>query len=180
MNKKGAIGIIMFFVVLFLVLIIGFMAVILMGVIDFGSDTITPVLSNLGVVGNTNLTEVGDYTFQQADNFIQALPWVIGFCYVAMIIFSIVFAISYTYNPHPVFIGFYFMLIILLILGSIILSNAYENIYLQSNELSDRLHEQDLMSYMILYSPMILVLIAFITGIYLFARGSSDEGGYGV
>ena len=178
MNKRGdAGGIILFFVILFVLLIIGFMAAMIIGIIDFGSDTITPIIEDLGVIGPTNMSEVAGYTIGQVDVFIQALPWLVGFSYVAALIFSIIFAIGFSYNPHPVFIGFYFMLIILLIFGAIIMSNAYENIYLQENVLSDRLHEQTLMSYMILYAPVIYVAIAFLTGIYLFTRSSIGEGG---
>jgi hypothetical protein len=37
------------------------------------------------------------------------------------------------------------------------------------------------MSYLILYSPFILTVIAFITGIYLFAgRQNENVGGYGI
>ena len=178
MNKKGNVeGIIFFFVILFVLLIIGFMIAMIMGIIDFGSDTITPIIEGLGVIGPTNMSEVAGYTIGQVDVFIQATPWLMGFGYVCALIFSIIFAISYSISPHPVYIGFYFMLIILLVFGSIIMSNAYENIYLQDNILSERLHEQTLMSYMILYAPIIYVAIAFITGIYLFTRSSIGEGG---
>lgn len=179
MNKKGAIEIIIFFVILFLILIIGFIAAMLTGILSYVGDVITPIAQDLGVVGDTNLSEVAEYTFVPANKVLQALPWLVGFGYVVALIFSIIFAISYNYNPNPIYIGLYIIFIILLIFGSIIMSNMYEDIYKGNDELALRLQEQTLLSYMIIYSPFIFTLIAFITGIYLFA-GKGGEVSFGI
>jgi len=175
-DKRGIIGIIFLFIILFSILILGFIAAIVVGVIDFGSDTITPIMEDLGVVGDTNLSTAATYTFGVADTFVQALPWLVAFAYVLALIFSIIFALSYNYNPNPAFIGVYIGLILLLIIGSIIISNAYEDIYNGDDEIASRLQSNSAMSYLIIYSPMILTIIAFITGIYLFS-GRQSEGG---
>ena len=179
-NKKGAIGIIIFFMILFAILVLGFIAAMAVGIIDFASDTITPVMQELGVAGNSNLSEAAEYSFVPLNTFVQALPWVVGLSYVVALLFSIIFVLSYNYNPHPAFIGFYFALVILLIFGSIIMSNMYQDIYSADDEIAVRLKEQTLLSYMILYSPFILTLIALITGIYLFAGPKGEGGGYGL
>jgi len=179
-NKKGAIGIIIFFMILFAILVLGFIAAMAVGIIDFASDTITPVMQELGVAGNSNLSEAAEYSFVPLNTFVQALPWVVGLSYVVALLFSIIFVLSYNYNPHPAFIGFYFALVILLIFGSIIMSNMYQDIYSADDEIAERLKEQTLLSYMILYSPFILTLIALITGIYLFAGPKGEGGGYGL
>ncbi len=184
-DKRGIIGIILFFIVLLFIIIIGFIASIAIGVFDFAADEAVPVLVDLGVVNmsstsSVNISEVGQYTFGQANNFIQALPWLVGFGYVAMLIFSVIFAISYGVSPHPAFIGAYIMFVVLLIFGAIILSNAYEDIYTGEDDLADRLREQTLLSYMILYSPAIITLIALMTGIYLFAVPKEQSGGFGI
>jgi len=179
-NKKGAIGIIIFFMILFAILVFGFIGAMALGIIDFASDTITPVMQELGVAGNSNLSEAAEYSFVPLNTFVQALPWVVGLSYVVALLFSIIFVLSYNYNPHPAFIGFYFALVILLIFGSIIMSNMYQDIYSADDEIADRLKEQTLLSYMILYSPFILTLIALITGIYLFSGPKGEGGGYGI
>jgi len=180
MNKKGnAIGIILFFVFLFLVLIIGFIGVMVVGVVDFAGDTVTPVMEDLGMIDSTNVSEAAEFTFGAVNTTVQAFGWLLGLLYVSALIFSIIFAISYSSNPNPVFIGFYFVLIILLIFGSIIMSNMYEDIYRGTDEIATRVQEQTLMSYMILYSPFILSMIALLTGIYLFAK-PGEGGGFGV
>ena len=179
MNNKGVFGIFIFFIVLLSIVIIGFMAAMVISIIDYSSDELTPIMSELGVYGDTNMSEVSSYTFTKLDTIIQALPWLVGFSYVAALIFSVIFVLSYTYNPNPAFIGLYFVLIILLIFGCIVMSNMYQDIYSGTDEIATRLQEQTLMSFMLLHSPYIMTLIAFITGIYLFA-GPKETGGYGI
>lgn len=179
-DKKGSVfGIIVFFIILFSILILGFIGAMVVSVVDYGSDTITPIMEDLGVVGDTNLSEAAEYTFGITDTFVQALPWLLALCYGLALLFSIVFVVGYSVNPHPVFIGFYIMLMILLVFGSIIMSNMYQDIY-EGNDgvISTRLQEQTMLSYLILYSPFILMLISVIAGIFLFARSRADAEGF--
>jgi hypothetical protein len=182
-DKRGqteggnAIGIIWFFAILLLILIIGFIAAMAVSVIDYTSGLITPIMGEIGVVGEYNVSVASGYTFGTMDSFVNMFPILVGVGYVCALIFSVIFAVSYTYNPNPIYIGFYFVLIILLIFGSIVMSNMYEDIYTSSDMMGDQLHEQTLLSYMILYSPMILTVIAFITGIFLFVGRPAESGG---
>ena len=173
-NKRGQIGIILFIAFLFLIVVVGFLAAMAVGIITYSSDIITPVMTDLGVVGGSNVSQAAEYTFGNLNTVTNALPWLVGFSYVAALVLSIIFSLSYTYNPHPVFIGLYIMLALLLVFGCIVMSNMYEDIYTGNDMMGDQLHEQTLMSYMILYSPFIMSLIAFITGIFLFTRGREE------
>ena len=177
-DKRGAFGIILFFIVLFSILIIGFIVSVAVGILDYSSDIITPIMKDIGVVGPTNVSEVANYTFGAMDSFVNALPWLIGFAYVSALIFSIVFIVSYGYNPSAALMGLYFALMLLLIVGSIIISNMYEDIYTGTDEIATRIKEQTLLSYMILYSPLILTVIALIAGIYMFAGRQNEMGGF--
>jgi hypothetical protein len=178
-DKRGVIGIIMFFLILMGVLIIGFIAAMLTGVFDFASDTITPVMKELGMVDDINVSESTTIVFGTMETVSSSLPLLMGFLYVGALIFSVIFAVSYSFNPNPILIGFYLLLIVLLIFAAITMSNMYQDIYSGTDEIATRLREQTLLSYMILYSPYILSVIAFITGIYLFSR-PSDIGGVGI
>jgi len=175
-DKRGVIGMILFFLILMGVLVIGFIAAMAMGVIDFASDTISPIMKELGVVGDTNISEAATYTFGTLETVNSTLPMLVGFLYVGALIFSVIFAISYSFNPNPILIGFYLLMIVLLIFASIIMSNMYQDIYSGTDEIASRLREQTLLSYMILQSPYILTIIAFITGIYLFTRPMETGG----
>ncbi len=177
MGKKGGIGIIIFFSVLLIALIMGFVAVMVWAVIDIASDELTPIMTELGMVDNVNMSEASEYSFGVVDKFVQALPWVIAFGYIMVLIFTLVFVFIVGYSPHPAFIALYIMLMILLIFGCVIMSNVYQDIYTGSDELSTRLQEQTMMSYLILHSPFIMAMIALIGGILMFTRQSSSEGG---
>ena len=179
-DKRGVIGIIFFFMILFAILILGFIGAVAVGILDYTSDTITPVMEDLGMIEDTNISEASTYTFGVIDGFTQAIPWLLALAYISALIFSIVFVLAYNTNPNPAFIGLYLGFIILLILGSIIISNAYEEIYNGTDDIASRLQDNIAMSYLILYSPFILTVIAFITGIYLFAGKQNETGGYGV
>lgn len=177
-DKKGVIGIIFFFIILFVILIVGFIAAILWGIIDFASDEITPIMTSMGMVGDTNVSEVSEYSFGVVDKTIQALSWVIALGYVMALIFTIVFVFVASYTQNKAFIGFYFVLMILLIFGCIVMSNMYQDIYSGNDEISMRLQEQTILSYMLLHSPFIMVLISIIGGVLMFTLPSREEGGY--
>jgi len=90
--------------------------------------------------------------------------------------------VSYEFNPNPVYIGIYFIFVILLIFGAILMSNMYEDLY-SSNDgvIGAGLQEQTAMSFMMFHSPWILSIIAFIAGIYIFAGKQGErQGGFDI
>jgi len=179
-NKKAGIGIIIFFLVLLGVLIIGFGLAIVWSVMDYASDELTPIMTEMGVLDSsnaTNISEYAEYGFGTANTIVQALPWVIAFGYIMALIFTLVFIFISGYNPHPAFIAFYISLMLLLIIGCVIMSNMYQDIYVGTDEIAVRLQEQTILSYLILHSPFIMSIIAAIGGILMFARQVSSEGG---
>jgi len=178
-NKRGAIGILIFVIALFAILTVGFFAAIIIGVIDIASDEITPIMTELGVAGSSNLSEYAEYGFGTLNTTVQALPWVIAAGYIMALVFTIVFIFIVGYSPHPAFIAFYFVLMILLIFFCILMSNMYQDIYSGSDELALRLQEQTILSYMLLHSPFIMAIIMVIGGILMFTRQSATEGGGG-
>ena len=181
-NKKGFMGFVFFFLILFTILIIGVIGTLTVAIVEYTSEVITPVMQDIGMAGSTNVSQAAEYTFGTVDKLVGSLSWLLAFGYVAMLIFSIIFVVSYNFNPNPVFIGIYFVFVILLIFGAIILSNMYEDLYNSNDEvIGDGLKEQVAMSFMILHSPWILSLIAFIVGIYIFAgKQSEQQGGFDI
>lgn len=177
-DKRGFMGIVFFFLILFTILIIGFIGALAITVIDFGSETITPIMTDLGVVGATNLTEASEITFGTTNTIVNMMPWLLLFTYTAMLIFTIIFVISYRFNPHPAYIGVYFMFVVLLIMGSILISNMYQDLHQSTDSvIGDGLKSQTGMSYMIIHSPKILTIFAIIVGIFIFA-GTQREGDF--
>lgn len=182
-NKKGGIGIIIFFAALMIILVLGFILALAWSVVDIASDEITPIMTELGVIGDTNMSHAAEVTFGVVDTFVQALHWLIALAYVMALIFTIVFVFVAGYSPHPAFISLYVVLMVLLIFGCIVMSNMYQDIYTGDDEIALRLKEQTILSYMILYSPMVMIIISIVGGILMFARRSDSEGnagGFGV
>ena len=157
-DKKAGIGIVIFFSVLLIILVFGFIAVIAVSVVDLASDEITPIMTSIGVLDktSTNISEYAEYGFGTANTIVQALPWVIAFGYMMALIFTIVFIFVTGYSPHPAFFALYISLMILLIFGCVIISNMYQDIYTGTDELATRLQEQTIMSYLILQAPWVL------------------------
>jgi len=170
-------GIIILFIVLLSVLIIGFMATFIWAIIDYGSGEITPIMEDLGVISNTNLTTVAGYTFGTLDSIITSFNYIIAIIYLLSLVFVIVFVFISGYQPHPAFMGIFIALMFLLIFGCILISNMYQDFYTSDDEIGSRLKEQGILSYLILYSPVIMSFIAIISGIVMFTRQSSAEGG---
>ena len=177
MNKKGAIGIIIFFAIVLIILVLGFIATIAWSVLDIASDEITPIMEGLGMVGDTNVSQAAEFSFGVADTIVQSIPWLIALAYIMALIFTLVFVFVVGYSPHPAFMGLYFMLMVLLILGCIVMSNMYQDIYTGTDEIATRLQEQTTTSFLILHSPFIMAMIVIIGGVLMFTRQSSSEGG---
>ena len=92
-----------------------------------------------------------------------------------MLIVSIGFAFTMRQAPSKWLMGFYVMLMLILVMGSIFISNIYEDFYTGTDDLAVRLQQQAILSFMILYSPMIFSVIGFITGIILFSGMQQEE-----
>lgn len=175
MDKKGQIGTMyILFIVIAVILVIGFVAVLLVATVDYASDTITPIITSIGSISaDANVSQYAQYSVVPVNNSIQALPWIVAFAYIAALVFTIVFIAGYAYSSSPVLMGIYFLMMILLIFLSIFMSNSYQDIYTGNNEIALRLQEQTAMSYMILYSPFILAFITMAAGIYFFVNNNN-------
>jgi hypothetical protein len=176
-NKKGAIGIIIFFGVLMGVLVLGFLGTMIWAVLDIASDELTPVMEGLGMVDNVNLSQASELTVGVVDGFVQSIPWLIALGYVLALVFTLVFVFIVGYNPSPVYIAFFFSLMLLLVLGCVVMSNMYQDIYTGGDDLALRLQEQTIMTFLILHSPWIMSLIAVIGGVVMFGMKNSGMGG---
>jgi len=176
MNKKGNIILIaFFFIALMIILFVGFMMVVGSSILNIVFDEVIPELTNLGMVGDANMTEIAEVTVVPLNNIIQNFTWLTGVLYVLMLIASIGFAFVSRTTPNRWLIAFYFMCILILVIASIFMSSIYEEFYDGDDDLALRLHEHTILSFMILFSPMILTALAFITGIIMFSGLQQEE-----
>lgn len=178
-QKRGQTGIVIFFVLLFIILVAGFILAITTGALTWASAQITPTFTSLGMVDNINLSQAGQYSIGAANTVIQTLPWVFGFLYIMALVGSVLFILMDN-NQSPMWMGAYFVFMVFLILISIVFSNAYQDIYNGGGDLGTQLQSMTILSFLILNSPYIFTVIGFITGIYLFSgRTQNVSGGYG-
>jgi len=179
LNKKAQGGnimpLIIFIGILFVILFIGFMMAMGSAILNWIFDTTLPSITNLGVAGGANLTQAVELTIIPLDNLLQQFTWLTGVLYVLMLIGVMGIAMVFRGSPDKWLMGFFLSLIFVLILGAMFMSNIYENFYTGSNQLATRLQEHVILSFMILYSPVVFTVISFIAGIIFFTGG--QEGG---
>ena len=176
MNKRGNLMfIVWFFIVMFVVLFLGFVMVIGSAILNWTFDQAIPELTNLGEVGGANFTEIATFTITPLNNIVQSLTWLTGVLYVLMLVAVIGFAFVFKVAPSRWLLGFFFMSVFILVIASIFVSNIYEEFYTGTDELAIRLQEHTILSFMILYSPMVFTIISFIAGIVLFSGMGREE-----
>jgi len=174
-NKKGsAYGIIFFFLILFVILILGFIISTGTGVINYVVNETVPLLTDFGMVETVNLTEIADQTIVPANNIFQNINWFIGVIYFMMLIASIGFAVYSRITPEKWLLGLYFLLMILLIMGAILISNMYEEFSTGAGEFAPYLQSQTLMNFLIIQAPLIFTIIGFITMIIIFSGAGRE------
>ena len=174
-NKKGNILAILLIVGgLFLLMFMGLLLIIGSSVLNFVADTVVPELSGIGMVGGSNVTQAVDITVTPVDTLIQNFTWVAGLVYVFGIIGIFGIAFGFRSSGEKWLIGLFIAMVLILVISSIFISNIYEEFQTGTDDVASRLNEHKLLSYMLLYSPMIISLVSFIAGIILF--GGNQEG----
>lgn len=174
MNKKGQYdgGIISFdniyfyFFIVVIILSLGIILATTGAVIKIVGDGVLPTLHEQvnSTVGESASTVV---TGAMAIN--GAIPWVVGMLYIFALLSIVILAYAYRMNGHKYLMVLYFVLAIVVILLSIIISNVYQNFYEGSGDIGTELKDQELLSFLILYSPLIMTILLFIGAIIMFS-----------
>jgi uncharacterized membrane protein YfcA len=92
---------------------------------------------------------------------------VVVYVFGILALFGLAFA--YRFTNQKWLIPLFIMLMIIVVIICIFISNIYEEFYTGTDDVSTRLQEQSGLSYLILYSPMIMTVIGFIAGAILFS-----------
>jgi len=176
-NKRGnVIFIIGFFIVLFFIMFVGFIMIFSSAILIMVVDEFVPAISDVGQIEGTsvNFTQISSFTLDPIDDIIQSFTFLTGVMYMLMLIGAIVVPFSFRSNPNRWLLGFFFLLMIILIIASIFMSNIYQDFYDDTDTLGDTLKEHVLLSFLILQSPLIMTVISFIAGVILFS-GIQEE-----
>jgi phosphoglycerol transferase MdoB-like AlkP superfamily enzyme len=139
-------------------------------------DNLMPEVASIGMVDNANVTEDVNYALKPVNNFIQNFTWITGLIYIFGIIAIFGLAFAFKSSGDKWLMGLFFGLVLILIIACIILSNIYEEFYNGTDtDFTPILQEHVILSYLILYNPAIMSILAFFAGIILFS-GPSEEG----
>lgn len=161
--------------ILFFVLI-GALAVAFGGmVIRWTFDEAVPELSGLGMVGSTNLTEISEYTLSPVNTFVQSFQWMTGLLYVLALLGCVGMSFAFRFTGNKWLIGLFIACMLMLIIASIFISNIYQDFYQDGGDVGTALHEQAMISWLILYSPLVMCIIGFICGIIMFTGEGQEE-----
>lgn len=173
-NKKG--GMTDLFIFMIVIIIILFVSGIF---IYFGVTAYSEVREKLGgkMMGTANSTEVIDNTMGTLSNTYKALYWISILLIVGMIIS--IFIGSYLVTTKPVFFIPYAFIVIIAVIVSVGLSNAYEKI-IQDPLLASTFAGFVGSNFIMLRLPMWIAIIGIVGGIIMFVRmGSKDDEIYG-
>lgn len=163
------------FGILFIILFLGFTMLIGSAVMNFVGDEVLPELTDLGMIGDVNMTQAVSVSATPVNNIIQSFTWLTGVLYLLMLIVLLGVVYTSRNDTSRWLIGFFLGLMLILILGSMFISNMYEEFYNGTDEFALILKEHVLLSWLILYSPMVTTVFSFIAGILMFSGIRQEE-----
>lgn len=176
MNKRGNLfAMIIFFGAIAVLVATGIMFAIGGVIVDYTADEIFPEINNIGVIDDTNYSYYIEGGTTAMDSVIEQYTWMGGLIFVIGVVLILGLAFVFRLTAERWTIPIFIVVALLVIMLCMFMSNIYEDFYNDGDAaLSDRLREQTLLSYMILYSPAIMSVIIFIGGIIMFG-GVNNE-----
>ena len=176
-NKRGG------FTDLFLLIIFSFIIILICGIfIYMGGDVTQRVHDTMDnmTFGDTNTSQVIDDTFGAVNRSYQALYWIAVFLIVGMIVS--IFIGSYLVTTRPIFFIPYVFILIIAIIVSVIISNAYETV-IADPTLASTFAGFVGANFIMLSLPIWIAVVGVVGAIIMFVRMGSKEndlygGGY--
>lgn len=175
-RSQGATSIIWFITILFVLLLAGVALAFGSTVVNWVWDEAVPELTNLGMIGDANMTSIADSTIVPANSFVQSFTWLTGVIYIMALIACLGLAVAFRFTGNKWLAGFFIASMIMLVMVCVFISNIYEDFYDDTDEFGTRLKEHTLISFLILESPLIITILGFIGGIIMFT-GDPSVGG---
>lgn len=175
-SKKGG------FSDLFIFMVLSFAIIFICGVFIFlGGKAYSSVQEKLGnmTIGNANTTIVIDQTIGKVNQAYQSLYWISIFLIVGMILS--IFIGSYLVTTKPIFFIPYIFILIIAVVVSVGISNAYEKV-ISNPTMASTFAGFTGANFIMLQLPIWISVIGIVGGIIMFVRMGSKEGdayGYG-
>jgi len=175
-NKKGN----LFAIISVLGTVVFVMAFVAMFVLGGSilNDTMGNIFGEVRSIGNitenVNVTYYADKVFTPVESILGNYSLYAAVLYILGIVLIFTLAFMFRNNLSGWTIALFVVSAILIILFSIILSNTYEEFYMDGTFIGTALHEATMASWLILYSPTIMTIVIFLAGIIMMT-GKGDE-----
>lgn len=173
MNKKG------FLMDIIVWIIICFVTLMFLGLWVYGFDLMTNAMESVGSSGGINITKHAQDTFGVMNKHMQQLHF-IAFIIMFALAISILIT-NFFVKSHPVFFIVYILIIVVAVIFSVYISNAYEDI-LGNDTIGSTMQGFSGGNFIMENLPLWTTLIGFVGAIFLFSGIQKDRelGGIGV
>lgn len=161
-------------IVFFGIILLGIMGIALViaisgGVIKEVLDNTLPALESLPPAGNTNISAYTTLGLAPINTLSDNLGWILGGLYIIALIGTLGIAYGYRVTGQKVLLILFLGISILVILGSILVSQVFQGIYESPGVLGEQLQQMTLFSWLLLYSPIVMIIITFFGGAIIFS-----------
>lgn len=170
MNRRGSLFDIILFISLILVIFV-FFAGFMYGFNILTSTVTDPALARQITVAN--ITEAGQATFGQINAGLSSLRWIALVIVISMAISILVS--NFLVKAHPAFFMLYILIVVVAVVLSAYISNAYESILTGENPLTATLQSFTAMDFIMLHLPIWATIIGILGAIFLFIGVTLDR-----
>jgi hypothetical protein len=170
MNKRGQMGVDILIFIIFAIIILA-----IMGMYLYMGDTIETKLKQSlpqEQFTGSNVTQVIETTFGKVNEAYGTFKWISILLLVGMAIS--IFIGSYLVTTRPIFFVPYIFMVIIAIVVSVGISNAYQTL-IETPLLASSYAELVGGNYLMIYLPLWVTVIGFAGGIIMFARMKSQD-----
>ena len=176
-NKKGQVmNIIYIFVAIFIVITIALLLILITPIIREVSDTVLPALKvDFATIPQTNVSVSTDAVITPVQTIFGMTDWIWGVAFVIAIVLIFGLAVATGLSSSRFMMVLWLAMSVLLILFSILVSNIVEGMASGGGTIESGITQQSLLYYLLLNSPVIFIIVTFISGIIVFAGLKFDE-----
>jgi len=162
---------------LFIIIVVALVFILFFAAWIFAHGVLTDTLIAIPSTARINISEAAEMTIGQVDDALPIWYWAVGLIFIALFLSSLISNLFV--KAHPVFFIAYILIVIVAIIFSVIISNAYEVTLLQTAIFDDQLPRFTIANFMFLNLPIWVTVFGFLGGIMLFMGLIRDEGAGG-
>jgi len=178
MNNKGQStlqNVILFSLILVGIMAFGLVMTVTGTVVKMTTEKVIPGVIGVGSTTDLNVGGKADDAANILEQGANLMPMLMGIIYLLSILGTFGLAFAFRMQGDKYLLVLYFLLSIIVIFASILVSNIYQNFYESGGLFGNELQEATLLSWLMLYSPLIFVIITFIGATLMFS-GIGEEG----